>query len=99
MKIIFIFQFPLPHSRGSSHGQSRGIRTAYKEPFLAAMMADAFQQWKNLENESGVHLFKYSSYSLNGNPSNGNNPLNGNFFNLPNGLLHKTRGFWKLFVQ
>ena len=59
MKSIFIFQFPLPHSRGSSHGQSRGIRTAYKEPFLAAMMADAFQQWKDLENESGVHLFKY----------------------------------------
>ena len=59
MKKTILFQFPLPHSRGSSHGQSRGIRTAYKEPFLAAMMADAFQQWKNLENESGVHLFKY----------------------------------------
>ena len=53
------FQFPLPHSRGSSHGQSRGIRTAYKEPFLAEMMADAFQQWKNLEIESGVKIFQY----------------------------------------
>ena len=42
---------------------------------------------------------KYSTKSLNGNPSNGNNPLNGNFFNLPNGLLHKTRGFWKLFYS
>ena len=41
----------------------------------------------------------YSIKSLNGNPSNENNPLNGNFFNLPNGLLHKTRGFWKLFLQ
>ena len=25
-------QFPLPHSRGSSHGQSRGIRRAYPDP-------------------------------------------------------------------
>ena len=47
----------------------------------------------------GVHKVYYSSSSLNGNPSNGNNPLYGNFFNLPNGLLHKTRGFWKLFLQ
>ena len=48
-----------------------------------------------------IVIFKgmYSTKSLNGNPSNGNNPLNGNFFNLPNGLLHKTRGFWKLFLQ
>ena len=53
-----ILQFPLPHSRGSSHGQSRGIRTAYKEQFLAEMMADAFQQWKSLEEESGVKLFQ-----------------------------------------
>ena len=46
-----------------------------------------------------IHILKYSTESLNGNPSNGNNPLNGNFLNLPNGLLHKTRGFWKLFLQ
>ena len=49
---------------------------------------------KNFRNE-----IEYSTKSLNGNPSNGNNPLNGNFFNLPNGLLHKTRGFWKLFFS
>ena len=51
-------KFPLPHSRGSSHGQSRGIRKAYPEPFLTQMMHDAYQQWHALEEENGIQLMK-----------------------------------------
>ena len=51
-------KFPLPHSRGSSHGQSRGIRKAYPEPFLTQMMHDAYEQWHNLEEENGIQLMK-----------------------------------------
>ena len=38
---------------------SRGIRKAYKETFLTEMMADAFKQWHDLENESETSLMKY----------------------------------------
>ena len=34
LKDITILQFPLPHTRGSSHGQSRITRIAYPEPFI-----------------------------------------------------------------
>lgn len=57
-KTILVEQFPLPHTRGSSHGQSRGIRKAYAEPFLTAMMQDAYNQWHQLESQSGVKLLK-----------------------------------------
>ena len=53
-----IFQFPLPHSRGSSHGQTRGIRKAYYEYFYAEMMSDAYEQWHELERESDTELLK-----------------------------------------
>lgn len=51
-------QFPLPHTRGSSHGQSRGIRKAYPEPYLTRMMEDAYEQWHALEKANHVVLFK-----------------------------------------
>jgi len=56
--VTLLDQFPLPHSRGSSHGQSRGIRKAYPEPFLTQMMHDAYEQWHNLEEENGIQLMK-----------------------------------------
>ena len=40
------FQFPLPHSRGSSHGQSRGIRRAYPDPFLTGLMEKVLYFYK-----------------------------------------------------
>lgn len=49
-------QFPLPHSRGSSHGQSRVIRKAYAQTFYREMMDDAYDQWRNLENETDTKI-------------------------------------------
>lgn len=54
----FNLQFPLPHSRGSSHGQSRGIRKAYPEPYLTKMMNDAYEQWHELEKINHENIFK-----------------------------------------
>ncbi|KAK8386370.1 hypothetical protein O3P69_010797 [Scylla paramamosain] len=56
---ILLEQFPLPHSRGSSHGQTRIIRLAnYAIPPLTPIMADSFAMWKKLEKDGGVSLLR-----------------------------------------
>ena len=52
-------QFPLPHSRGSSHGQSRGIRRAYPDPFFSELMIDAYKEWHSIEEMQRVKLIRY----------------------------------------
>jgi len=50
-------QFPLPHSRGSSHGHSRITRMAYPQPFYSNMMVESFKIWEQLERETGTQLY------------------------------------------
>jgi len=57
-KVVLLEQFPLPHSRGSSHGQSRGIRRAYPDPFFTSLMESAYREWENIENQTGVKLIQ-----------------------------------------
>ncbi|XP_041349375.1 peroxisomal sarcosine oxidase-like [Gigantopelta aegis] len=57
-RTLLIEQFPLPHSRGSSHGQTRVTRKAYEDDFYTAMMADAYQMMFQLEKEAGVKLYR-----------------------------------------
>lgn len=52
-------QFVQPHSRGSSHGQTRIIRKAYEQDFYTHMMEESFQLWTQLEKEAGVMLYRY----------------------------------------
>ncbi|XP_059483202.1 peroxisomal sarcosine oxidase-like [Neocloeon triangulifer] len=54
--VLLLERFPLPHSRGSSHGQTRIIRNAYPESYHTAIMPTAFAEWQKLENESGAIL-------------------------------------------
>ncbi|XP_035209689.1 peroxisomal sarcosine oxidase-like [Stegodyphus dumicola] len=54
--VVLLEQFREPHTRGSSHGQTRLIRTAYKEEFFARMMPIAFDMWRELERESRKQL-------------------------------------------
>lgn len=49
-------QFVLPHSRGSSHGQTRIIRKGYGEDFYSHMMEESYELWAQLEKEAGVQL-------------------------------------------
>ncbi|XP_040279349.1 peroxisomal sarcosine oxidase [Bufo bufo] len=57
-KTLLLDQFPLPHSRGSSHGQTRIIRRAYAEDFYTNMMEESYQLWAELEKESGIQLYR-----------------------------------------
>lgn len=51
-------QFILPHSRGSSHGQSRITRSTYPHMSYARMMPDSFRLWQQLEAEAGTSLYR-----------------------------------------
>lgn len=56
-RVLGLEQFRLAHSRGSSHGQTRVIRTAYYEhPAYVPMVRRAFELWYELEQLSGAKL-------------------------------------------
>lgn len=58
-KTLLLEQFPIPHSRGSSHGQSRITRKAYGEmEHYTVMMKEAYPLWETLERESGTKIFR-----------------------------------------
>uniref|UniRef100_A0A3Q3WDG8 Peroxisomal sarcosine oxidase n=1 Tax=Mola mola TaxID=94237 RepID=A0A3Q3WDG8_MOLML len=57
-KTLLLEQFILPHTRGSSHGQTRIIRKAYEQDFYIPMMNEAYQLWAQLEGEAGVKLYR-----------------------------------------
>ncbi|KAL4223769.1 hypothetical protein ACF0H5_017235 [Mactra antiquata] len=55
---LLLEQFPLPHSRGSSHGLSRSTRKAYgAQDFYTKMMFEAYKLTADLEKECGEELF------------------------------------------
>lgn len=53
-----LFKFVLPHSRGSSHGQTRIIRKAYLQDYYARMMEESYRLWAELEKEAGVKMYR-----------------------------------------
>eukprot|EP00794_Sanderia_malayensis_P014057 gene14057-15521_t len=55
--VLLLEQFPLPHSRGSSHGQSRVIRYSYGQKIYADMMPECFKIWKSIEEQTNTKLF------------------------------------------
>lgn len=57
-KTLLLEQFVLPHSRGSSHGQTRIIRKAYEQDFYTQMMEECYELWAQLEQEAGVKLYR-----------------------------------------
>lgn len=70
--VIGVEQFSPGHDRGSSHGESRIIRTAYLEgaeyvPFVQA----AWRAWAELEEASGSRLVVRSGALMLGRPDSG----------------------------
>ncbi|XP_006874251.1 PREDICTED: peroxisomal sarcosine oxidase [Chrysochloris asiatica] len=63
-RVLLLEQFFLPHSRGSSHGQSRIIRRAYPEDFYTQMMDECYQIWAQLEHEAGTQLHRQTGLLL-----------------------------------
>uniref|UniRef100_W5MBU8 Peroxisomal sarcosine oxidase n=2 Tax=Lepisosteus oculatus TaxID=7918 RepID=W5MBU8_LEPOC len=57
-QVLLLEQFVLPHSRGSSHGQTRIIRKAYEQEFYTRMMEESYQLWEQLEKEANVQLYR-----------------------------------------
>ena len=56
-RVLGLEQFPLVHDRGSSHGQTRIIRTAYYEhPNYVPLLRRAWVRWYELEQRIGRHL-------------------------------------------
>jgi sarcosine oxidase len=59
-----------PHTLGSSHGESRIIRTAYFEgPWYVPLVQEAFPLWRDLEQESGSQLLTMTGALMIGPPS------------------------------
>jgi len=51
-------QFDIAHGLGSSHGESRLIRQAYFEhPDYVPLLKSAYSLWREVQEESGKHLF------------------------------------------
>ncbi|XP_059722335.1 peroxisomal sarcosine oxidase isoform X2 [Haemorhous mexicanus] len=65
---LLLEQFLLPHSRGSSHGQSRIIRSAYPQEYYSRMMPDCFRLWQQLEAETGTSLYRQTGLVMLGPP-------------------------------
>ncbi|XP_069581829.1 peroxisomal sarcosine oxidase, partial [Brachyistius frenatus] len=57
-KVLLLEQFILPHTRGSSHGQTRIIRKAYEQDYYTHMMEECYELWAQLEREAGVKLYR-----------------------------------------
>lgn len=55
---LLLEQFSLPHTRGSSHGATRVLRTSYEDPIYSQMTVEALQLWKRLERETNTTLFQ-----------------------------------------
>src|SRR5258708_14313968 len=55
-KVIGLERFKLGHDRGSSHGDTRAIRTAFGSLEYARLLIPAFPLWRQLEAEPRVHL-------------------------------------------
>ncbi|XP_003797180.1 peroxisomal sarcosine oxidase [Otolemur garnettii] len=69
-QVLLLEQFFLPHSRGSSHGQSRIIRKAYADDFYTQMMDECYRIWAQLEQESGTQLYRKTGLLLVGPKEN-----------------------------
>jgi sarcosine oxidase len=70
-RVLGLEQFPLVHSRGSSHGHTRIIRTAYYEhPNYVPLLRRAWERWYELEQLTGRHLLTECP-CLNAGPADG----------------------------
>ena len=69
LNVIGIEQFTPGFSLGSSHGKSRIIREAYfEDPRYVPLVQRAYELWRELENESGVRVFRQTGGLMLGAP-------------------------------
>jgi sarcosine oxidase len=69
LSVVGLEQFAPGHDRGSGHGDSRMIRTAYFEgPEYVPLVQAAFPLWRELEAESGAELLTMTGGLMIGRP-------------------------------
>ncbi|CAJ1065934.1 peroxisomal sarcosine oxidase [Xyrichtys novacula] len=83
-KTLLLEQFVLPHSRGSSHGQTRVIRKAYDQEFYAHMLDECYKLWAQIEKEAGVRLYRQTGLLVMG-------PENSRYYELVKNTLQKNK--------
>src|SRR2546429_5020522 len=67
--VVGLEQFPSPHDRGSSHGQTRVIRQSYFEsPAYVPLLLRAYELWRQLEHATGRSLMRLCGGLMIGRP-------------------------------
>ncbi|MDQ2981624.1 MAG: FAD-dependent oxidoreductase [Actinomycetota bacterium] len=70
--VLVLEQFPLGHTRGSSHGASRIFRLAYPEAHWVRLAQEALEGWRELEADTGTKLLELNGLiELVSDPSEG----------------------------
>lgn len=57
-RVLLIERFEIPHTLGSSHGESRIFRFAYNNPDYARLAMQSYPHWRALEADSGEPLLE-----------------------------------------
>lgn len=66
--VVLLEQFSLLHAHGSSHGQTRIMRVAYRDARYTSLAGDALSLWRDLEIASNEHLLEQSGQLDHGAP-------------------------------
>ncbi|MFM7147849.1 MAG: FAD-dependent oxidoreductase [Actinomycetales bacterium] len=66
--VVLLEQFSLLHANGSSHGQTRIFRVAYRDARYTPLSGEALALWRDLEHESNEHLLEQSGQLDHGEP-------------------------------
>nr|POF09110.1 putative sarcosine oxidase [Quercus suber] len=56
-KVLLLEQFDFLHMRGSSHGESRTIRSAYPEEYYYPMVKESYRLWEEAESHIGYKVY------------------------------------------
>ncbi|MDX2546359.1 FAD-dependent oxidoreductase [Streptomyces sp. WI04-05B] len=57
-EVTLIEAYDVGHRHGSSHGSSRIFRRAYADPFYVRLTGQAYEQWRELEDDSSTPLLR-----------------------------------------
>lgn len=57
-EVTLVEAYDIGHRHGSSHGSSRIFRRAYADPFYVRLTGQAYEQWRELEEDSSTPLLR-----------------------------------------
>jgi len=70
LSVVNFEQYESPHNKGSSHGETRLLRTAYAEGGAYMPLArKSIKLWRDFERKSGAKLFHQTGVFYAGGPS------------------------------